>query len=66
MQKMMYLLVSQHVSGIIMPMIRRTVQNRQRPWCTALAVLQQTLGEEVVQCAHRTTFVVVVGFVLFS
>jgi hypothetical protein len=27
MQKMMYLLVSQHVSGIIMPIIRRTVQN---------------------------------------
>jgi hypothetical protein len=27
MQKMMYLLVSQHVSGIIMPIIRRMVQN---------------------------------------
>jgi hypothetical protein len=27
MQKMIYLLVSQHVSGIIMPIIRRTVQN---------------------------------------
>jgi hypothetical protein len=26
----MYLLVSQHVSGIIMPIIRRTVQSRQR------------------------------------
>jgi hypothetical protein len=26
MQKMMYLLVSQHVSGIIMPIIRRMVQ----------------------------------------
>jgi hypothetical protein len=48
MQKMMYLLVSQHVSGIIMPIIRRIVQNRQRLWCTALAVLQQTRGEEVV------------------
>jgi hypothetical protein len=48
MQKMMYLLVSQHVSGIIMPIIRRTVQNRQRIWCTALAVLQKTRGEEVV------------------
>jgi hypothetical protein len=44
MQKMMYLLVSQHVSGIIMPM----VQNQQRLWCTALAVLQKTRGEEVV------------------
>jgi hypothetical protein len=51
MQKMMYLLVSQHVSGIIMPIIRRTVQNRQCLWCTALAVLQQTRGEEVVRCA---------------
>jgi hypothetical protein len=40
MQKMMYLLVSQHVSGIIMPIIRGMVQNRQRLWCTALAVLQ--------------------------
>jgi hypothetical protein len=28
MQKMLYLLVSQHVSGIIMPIIRRMVQNR--------------------------------------
>jgi hypothetical protein len=45
---MMYLLVSQHVSGIIMPIIRRMVQNRQRLWCTALAVLQKTCGEEVV------------------
>jgi hypothetical protein len=45
---MMYLLVSQHVSGITMPIIRRMVQNRQRLWCTALAVLQKTLGEEVV------------------
>jgi hypothetical protein len=48
MQKMMYLLVSQHVSGIIMPIIRRMVQNRQRLWCTALAVLQKTREEEVV------------------
>jgi hypothetical protein len=48
MQKMMYLLVSEHVSGIIMPIIRRMVQNRQRLWCTALAVLQKTRGEEVV------------------
>jgi hypothetical protein len=38
MQKMMYLLVSQHFSGIIMPIIRRMVQNQQRLWCTALAV----------------------------
>jgi hypothetical protein len=51
MQKMMYLLVSQHVSGIIMPIVRRMVQNRQRLWCTALAVLQNTRGEEVVRCA---------------
>jgi TctA family transporter len=50
-KKMMYLLVPQHVSGIIMPIIRRTVQSRQRLWCTALAVLYTT-G--------------VVGFVLFS
>jgi hypothetical protein len=48
MQKMTYLLVSQHVSGIIMPIIWRMVQNRQRLWCTALAVLQKTRGEEVV------------------
>jgi hypothetical protein len=48
MQKMMYLLVSQHVSGIIMPIIRRMVQNLQRLWCTALVVLQKTRGEEVV------------------
>jgi hypothetical protein len=48
MQNMMYLLVSQHVSGIIMPIIRRMVQNRQRIWCAALAVLQKTRGEEVV------------------
>jgi hypothetical protein len=48
MQKMMYLLVSQHVSGIIMPIIRKMVQNRQRLRCTALAVLQKTRGEEVV------------------
>jgi hypothetical protein len=47
----MYLLVSQHYSGIIMPVIRRTVQSRQRLWCTALAVLQQTREEEVVLCA---------------
>jgi hypothetical protein len=51
MQKTMYLLVYQHVSGIIMPIIRRMVQNLQRLWCTALAVLQQTRGEEVVRCA---------------
>jgi hypothetical protein len=48
MQKMMYLLVSQHVSGIITPIIRRMVQNRQRLWFTALVVLQKTRGEEVV------------------
>jgi hypothetical protein len=48
MQKMVFLLVSQHVSGIIMPIIRRMVQNRERLWCTALALLQQTRGEEVV------------------
>jgi hypothetical protein len=48
MQKMMYLLVSQHVLGIIIPIIRRMVQNRQRLWCTALAVLQKTRAEEVV------------------
>jgi hypothetical protein len=48
---MMYLLVSQHVSSIIMPIIRRRVQSRQHLWCTALAVLQQTQGEEVVRCA---------------
>jgi hypothetical protein len=54
---MMYLLVSQHVSGIIMPIIRRKVQRRQRLWCTALAVLQQTRGEEVVRCA-----LVAIGF----
>jgi hypothetical protein len=42
MQKMMYLLVSQHVSGVIIPIIRRMVQNRQRLWCTALAVLYTT------------------------
>jgi hypothetical protein len=48
MQKMMYLLVSQHDSGIIMPIIRRMVQNEQRLWCTAMAVLQKTRGEEVV------------------
>jgi hypothetical protein len=48
MQKIMYLLVSPHVSGIIMPIIRRMVQNRQRLWCTALVVLQKTRGEEVV------------------
>jgi hypothetical protein len=51
MQKMMYLLVSQHVSGIIMHIIRRMVQNRQRLWCTALVVLQKTRGEEVVGVA---------------
>jgi hypothetical protein len=48
MQMMMYFLVSQHVSGTIMPIIRRMVQNRQRLWCTALVVLQKTRGEEVV------------------
>jgi hypothetical protein len=48
MQKMMYLLASQHVSGIMMPIIRRMVQNRQRLWCTTLAVLQKTRREEVV------------------
>jgi hypothetical protein len=46
--QMMYLLVSQHVSGILTPIIRRMVQNRQRLWCTALAVMQKTRGEEVV------------------
>jgi LSD1 subclass zinc finger protein len=50
MQKMVYLLVSQHVSGVIMPITTRKVQNRQRLWCTALAVLQYTRGEEVVRC----------------
>jgi hypothetical protein len=48
MQKTMYLLVSLHVSGIIMPIIRRMVQNRQRLCCTALTVLQKTRGEGVV------------------
>jgi hypothetical protein len=48
MLKIMYLLVPQHFSGIIMPIIRRMVQNRQRLWCTALVVLQKTRGEEVV------------------
>jgi hypothetical protein len=51
MQKMMYLLVCKHVSGIIMPIIGRMVQNRQRLWCTALAMLQEIRGEEVVRCA---------------
>jgi hypothetical protein len=51
MQKMMYLLVSQHVSGITMPIIRRKVQSRQRLLCTARAVLQQTREDEVVRCA---------------
>jgi hypothetical protein len=50
-EKVMYLLMSQHVSGIIMPIIRRTVQSRQRLWYAALAVLQQTRGEEMVRCA---------------
>jgi hypothetical protein len=45
---MVYLLVSQYVSGNIMPITRRMVQNRQRLWCTALTVLQKTRGEEVV------------------
>jgi hypothetical protein len=40
---MMYLLVSQHVSAIIMPIIRRAVQSRQRLRCTELAVLY-TIG----------------------
>jgi hypothetical protein len=48
MQKMMYLLVSQHVSGIIMPVIRRMVKNRQCLWWTALVVLEKARGEEVV------------------
>jgi hypothetical protein len=48
MQKMMYLFVSQHILGITKPIIRRMVQNRQRLWCTALAVLQKTRREEVV------------------
>jgi hypothetical protein len=59
-EKIMYLLVSQHVSGIIIPIIRRTVQSWQRLWCTALAVLQQTRGEEVLYTIG------VVGSVLFS
>jgi hypothetical protein len=64
----MYLLVSQHVSGIIMPIIRRTVQSRQRLWCIAMAVLQQTRGEEVVRCAlvGIGETIGVVGFVLLS
>jgi hypothetical protein len=61
MQKMMDLLVSQHVSGIIMPIIRRTVQNRQLLWCTALAVLQKTRGEEVVG-VHLLGLVKPIGF----
>jgi hypothetical protein len=61
MQKMMYLLLSQHVSGNIMPIIRRMVQNRQRLWYTALVVLQKTRGEEVVRCA-----LVGIDFVPFS
>jgi hypothetical protein len=48
---MTYLLVYQHVSGIIMPIIRRTLQSRHRLCCTALAMLQQTRREEVVRCA---------------
>jgi hypothetical protein len=55
-KKMMYLLVSQHISGIIMPIIRRRVQSRQRLWCTALAVLQQNRVEEVVRCALVENF----------
>jgi hypothetical protein len=47
-ENVMYLLVSQNVLGIIMPIIRRRVKSRQRLWCTALVVLQQTRGEEVV------------------
>jgi hypothetical protein len=60
MQKLMYLLVSQHVSGIIMPIIRRMVQNQQRLWYTALTVLQKTRGEEVVRCA-----LVGIGFTIY-
>jgi hypothetical protein len=41
-------MVSKHVSGIIMAIIRRMVQNGQRLWCTALAVMQKTRGEEAV------------------
>jgi hypothetical protein len=48
-EKMMYLLVSHYVSGIIMPIIRRKVRSRQHLWCTGLAVLQQTGGDEVVR-----------------
>jgi hypothetical protein len=48
MQKMMYLLVSQHVASIIMHIIRRMVQKQQRLWYTALVVLQKTRGEAVV------------------
>jgi hypothetical protein len=55
MQKMMYLLVSQHVSGIIMPIIRRMVQNRQRLWCAALAVLQKTRETIPNKCTPTTS-----------
>jgi hypothetical protein len=50
-------------SGIIMPIIRRMVQNRQRLWCTALVVLQKTRGEEVVGVLYTTG---AVDFVAFS
>jgi hypothetical protein len=62
----LYLLVSHHVSGIIMPIIKRTIQSRQRLWCTTLVVLQQTRGEEVVLCAlvgiGFTTFLHLIGY----
>jgi hypothetical protein len=56
MQKVMYLLVSQHVSSIIMPIIRRIVQNRQRLWYTALAVLRTTTTTRAAPTQHRAEY----------
>jgi hypothetical protein len=51
-EKVMYLLVSQHVSGIIMPIIRRMVQSRQRLWCTGMI---SRVVKSFPTSAHQTT-----------
>ena len=54
--------LSQHVSGIIMPIIRRTRPCTIRIWCSALVVLSVVVWSWVVSCVHTAYDIRLVAF----